>query len=324
MPGEREIISKLRQRAQAADNVIVGIGDDAAVLGGDACDLLLCSDLTVEGVHFRLDWADPRVIGRKALAVTLSDIAAMGGTPLTGLVSVALPPGVSSDLIDGLFEGIFEIAGRNRVTIVGGDTSLSPGPLFIDTVLMGTCLKGRAIRRSGAHKGDRIYVTGRLGASTLGLRLLEQGVRLGRASETERQAIIKHLSPDPRIDFGSLIATGELATSMIDISDGLSTDLGHILEECGCGAVIDANAIPVAEPVRALALDPLRLALHGGEEYELLFTARPENHERIIDCSSKTSLPVSLIGEIVQGKGIRLMRDDVIEGIEPQGFEHVF
>ncbi len=322
MLGEWEIISKIRRRARTSAGVKVGIGDDAAVVEerGDL-DMLVCCDLMVEGVHFRL--RDPFMIGRKSLAVTLSDIAAMGGHPQYALVSLAVPAGSSVDLIDPLFDGLCDMARWADVAIIGGDTSASPGPIFIDTIVLGECLKGTAVRRTGAKPGNRIYVTGALGASALGLRLLEQGLSLDGSDEMQKRAMMKHLDPEPRCAFGRAIGLANLATAMIDISDGLSVDLSHILEESRCGAIIDALSIPVADSVSAIAEDGLQLALHGGEEYELLFTGRAEDHEKILNCSAMTGLPVTLIGEIIAGRGLHLRRGVVIEEVEPQGFEHL-
>ena len=332
MPGELEIISRLRKRARASPQVRVGIGDDAAVIGTEgAKDLLACCDLMVEGVHFRREWATWRLIGRKALAVTLSDIAAMGGTARYAMVSLALPRTMSAHEVEELFAGLDEMAAASNVSIVGGDTSSSVDSLFIDTIVLGECVTGRAITRAGAQVGDVIYVTGRLGASALGLNLLERGLRLADADSTAarapHRALMKHLAPEPRLRAGRRIGERNLATAMIDLSDGLSTDLGHLLEESRCGAVLHAAALPVDESVRelaagGLAIDPLQLALHGGEEYELLFTARPEARQRIATLAKDCNLPITAIGEIVAGQGLQLERDGARQLIQPAGYEH--
>lgn len=321
MPAEREIIAKIKRRARLTSGVKVGIGDDAAVIEerGDL-EMLVCCDLMIEGVHFRP--GDPFMLGRKSLAVTLSDIAAMGGHPQYALVSLAIPQGSSAEFIDRFFDGLCDMARWADVAIIGGDTSSSPGPMFIDTIVIGECFKGTAIRRSGARPGNRIYVTGALGASALGLRLLDEGVSFDEADSLQKAALLKHLDPEPRCAFGRAIGLAGLATAMIDISDGLSVDLSHILEESNCGAILDSPSIPVAESALALAEDALALALHGGEEYELLFTASPHNHERILNVSSMAALTVTLIGEITAGRGLRLRRGVVLEEIEPRGFEH--
>ena len=331
MPKESEIISRIKARASTSERVRIGIGDDAAVIKtGEAVDLLACSDLSVEGVHFRIEWSEARSIGRKALAVTLSDVAAMGGEARYAMISVALPPSLSSEFIDDLFQGFLDIARDSGVSIVGGDTSASVDHLFIDTAVIGDAQSGRAVTRAGAQSGDLIYVTGSLGASALGLSLLEQGHRLDseegddHAARARREVLIKHLRPEPRMEAGKAIGAAGLATAMIDISDGLSTDLWHILDESRLGAIIHAVEIPIAESVKLLALEgALRLALHGGEEYELLFTSPRAFQAKIEEQSRLLSLPITLIGEITEGEGLRLERGGAYETLPPAGYEHM-
>jgi thiamine-monophosphate kinase len=332
MPGELKIISEIRKRARASTDVSVGIGDDAAVikLCGER-DLIACSDLMVEGVHFRLEWTDAEMIGRKALAVTLSDVAAMGGAPRFAMMSVALAGKLSPEFIDDLIRGMFDLADSCGVSIIGGDTSSSRDSLFIDTIAIGECPRGRAITRAGAEAGNDIYVTGSLGAAALGLTLLEQGFTLNdEQNKVEKErgiAIRKQLAPEPRLEAGRLIGESSLAMAMIDISDGLSTDLWHILEESRCGAIIHAEAIPIAECVMNLGeemmIDPLAFALHGGEEYELLFTARPENHTQVFELFKTLELQVTNIGHITQGGGLHLERNGSLESLAPSGYEHM-
>lgn len=331
MPTETEIIARLRRRASVSDQVRLGIGDDAAVIkcaGGK--DLIACCDLMVEGVHFRTQWISPRLLGRKALAVNLSDIAAMGGVPKFAMMSVALPSKYSSEFTDELFDGVFELAEASGVSIIGGDTSGSRDSLFIDISLLGECESGRAVTRRGAKPGDAIYVSGSLGASALGLSLLESGFRLeavGNQSSATAQAALKQLFPNPRVELGRAIGEAGLATAMIDISDGLSTDLGHLCDESGCGAVIHAGAIPIADCVKSLAselkgIDPLRLALHGGEEYELLFTANPEDYGRIQELAVSCDVTITNVGDILQGHGLQLESDGRLEPMPSLGYEH--
>lgn len=332
MPSESEIIARLRKRAGVNDEVVLGIGDDAAVIkttGGK--DLIACCDLMVEGVHFRTEWTPPRLLGRKALAVNLSDVAAMGGVPKFAMMSIALPHWCSSEFVDELFEGMLQLANASGVSIIGGDTSSSRDSLFIDVSVIGECESGKAVTRRGANVGDRIYVSGSLGASALGLSLLEDGFRLDDSqdiSDARRQAVLKHLSPEPQLKLGRAIGEAGLATAMIDISDGLSTDLGHILDESSVGAIIHAAAIPVAECVLPVAsgasgIDPLSLALNGGEEYELLFTVRPENDEQVIALAEALSARITAIGEIVAEKSLNLERAGAFESIQPSGYEHL-
>jgi len=338
MPGELEIIARLRARARATEGVGVGIGDDAAVLQmGGGRDLLACSDLMAEGVHFRREWSLPRLLGHKAMAVTLSDIAAMGGTARYAMASVALPHTLSAAFIEELFDGMLAYTEATGVAIIGGDTSSSIDSLFIDTIALGDCDTGRAVRRNGARAGDVIYVTGALGASATGLLLLERGYRLAdnlsaaanenaAISRARTQSMMKHLAPAPHLALGRWIGERRLATAMIDVSDGLSTDMSHVLDESHCGAILRAEAIPINDAARLLAdelkTEPLRLALHGGEEYELLFTARPESHARIAELSSQFDVPITAIGEIIAGSGLRLERNGALEILMPSGYEH--
>lgn len=370
MAKESEIIAGIRARAAAfaASGVRVHIGDDAAVLEQNgATDLLACTDLSVEGVHFRLDWASPRLVGRKALAVTLSDIAAMGGRARFALVSLAVPSSAlipdnathAATLADEVMDGLFEEAEAHGVAIVGGDTSRSPSALFIDTVALGECPRGGAVRRSGARPGEVIYVTGALGASQLGLRLLERGYRwreVVREGESDvagkvengveegtsgtqallealiQEALDKHLRPQPRLCFGQAIGERRLATAMIDISDGLSTDLSHLLEASHCGALLDATRLPLARAVSQLPVtellgdsretQPLALALHGGEEYELLFTAGEAAGEELADLAKELGIAVTVIGRVTEGRELRLQQDGKTRVLKPSGYEH--
>jgi thiamine-monophosphate kinase len=346
MAKESEIISNIRRKTRAVDDLIVGIGDDAAVIEHrGTTDLIACCDVSVEGVHFQRDWTSATLIGRKALAVTLSDVAAMGGEPRFAMVSLALPHTSQEALADEVMQGIFEIAEASDVAIIGGDTSSSRDSLFIDTSVIGECRKGQAITRGAARAGDLIFVTGSLGASALGLLLLEQGYRLNdRADENSsspgvedaakdvwnpmrQQALKKHLMPEPRLSFGKVMGELGLATAMIDISDGLSTDLSHILEESNCGATIRAELMPVADCVRKLArvmpeINLLNLVLHSGEEYELLFTAPGDNQRAIMEVAATLNLPVIVIGRITRGRESHLERGGKVELLLPSGYEH--
>jgi thiamine-monophosphate kinase len=331
MPNESQIISRLKDLSRVDKRVLVGIGDDAAVIQspGDSGerDLLACCDLMVEGVHFRAEWAPPRLLGAKALAVNLSDIAAMGGVPKFAMVSVALPHKFSTEFIDEVFRGLFDLAEASGVSIIGGDTSSSPDSFFIDVSVIGECATGKAITRGGANIGDSIYVSGSLGASALGLSLLEEGLRLGDGSDFQ-DALLKHLKPEPRLSLGRALGEAGLATAMIDISDGLSTDLWHLLDESKCGAVIDAGAIPIADCVsrssqRELTANPLQLALNSGEEYELLFTVTRENAANIEQLSNALVVPITRIGEVVASGGLQLETGDRLESLPRSGYEHV-
>jgi thiamine-monophosphate kinase len=242
------------------------VGDDCAVLDAPPGERLLATvDMLVEGVHFRVGDVDPFTLGRRALAINLSDIAAMGGTPRWCLVSLGLPaPG---PFVERFYAGLADMARGHGVLVAGGNIARLPERTVIDITVLGSA--AHPVGRDGARPGDGIYVTGPLGRSAAGLRCLLSG------NPSHPALVAAHLDPRPRVAEGRKLAT--VATAMMDISDGLAQDLGHICERSRCGAALDSAAIPIdAETRRAateLGLDPLDLALHGGEDYELLYTA---------------------------------------------------
>ena len=244
------------------------IGDDCAVLDLPPGERLLATvDMIVEGIHFRIEDTDPVTLGRRALAINLSDIAAMGGTPRWCLVSLGLPR--ASAFVDGIYEGIGDMARRHAVLVAGGNIARVPERMAIDITVLGTA--ARPVMRDGARAGNHIYVTGPLGRSAAGLQCLLRG------NPHHPALVAAHLDPQPRIAQGRALAA--IATAMIDISDGLAQDLGHICERSGVGVNLDSARIPVDGETRQaaaeLGLDAAHLALHGGEDYELLYTAPP-------------------------------------------------
>lgn len=350
---EFDLIDRLKGRAERTDtpdssftlppsSLIRGIGDDAAVIRAEiGKNTVVTTDLLVEEIDFRRETTRPDLLGHKALAVSLSDIAAMGACPRWALVSIGLPKEVwGSEFVDGFYEGFFSLADRYDVTLIGGDVSRTPERIVIDSIVIGESIKGGAIFRSGAQPGDQIFVTGYLGDAAAGLRLIEQGVRL-KPQTTKQPAIsatsrpssersidyllLRHLQPEPRVGWGLLIGDKQLATAMIDISDGLSSDLNHLCRESKVGALIDASRIPIDHLVTELcgrrALDPLMLALHGGEDFELLFTVKAENVAKLptrVDGVSATR-----IGEITGApSGIRIAEGSKIWNLEPGGWDH--
>ena len=297
---EKLLIERIRRSAAVPGRHSgKGIGDDCAVLplprGHEA---LVTTDFSLEGVHFRREWHPPDSVGHRCLARGLSDIAAMGGIPRWAFLSLALPPDLPQSWVDKFVKGLLKLAGQYSVTLAGGDTSQSPGGILADIVVLGSVPSGKAILRSGARPGDFIYVTGTLGSAAAALNQLRNGMKLRPKSHA------KHFYPEPRVAVGQFLREKKLASAMIDISDGLSTDLGHICEESGTGAVVYAEALPSASAgsqdhrlvpghalthavrrsrmTQALAHEGnarerqvLLPALHGGDEYELLFTASP-------------------------------------------------
>jgi len=250
------------------------LGDDCAVLPKDGqTDQLMTADMLVEDVDFRLEWTNPEFLGHKALAVSLSDIAAMGGEPEWAMLSIAVPAKLwESSLLDEFYDGWIALARKFSVELIGGDVSRSPDKLIIDSIVGGIAPKGKAILRSGARSGDGIFVTGTLGGAAGGLKLLEDNEDpYAKSSEL----ILKQLKSEPQVELGKLLQSLGIVTSMIDISDGLSSDLWHLCEMSGVGAEIDAELIPV-DPLLTEhfpANECLAFALNGGEDFELLFTA---------------------------------------------------
>jgi thiamine-monophosphate kinase len=315
-------------------SLIQGIGDDAAVIrSAKGKDTVVTTDLLIEEVDFKRDTTTPELLGHKALAVSLSDIAAMGGRARLGFVSIGLPADVwESGFAERLYDGYLELADRYGVELAGGDISRTPGKIVIDSILIGECDPGRAVLRRGAAPGDQIFVTGFLGDAAAGLRLIERGARVHTASGPKRleehsvdRLLLRQLRPDPRVGWGLFLGEQQLASAMIDISDGLSSDLNHLCKESGVGAVIDAARIPIDQVVTEIcgrrALDPLLLALHGGEDFELLFTVKPENVRKLprrVD-----GIPVTCIGTIKeQSYGVKISEGPRVWNLEAGGWRH--
>lgn len=295
------------------------VGDDCAVLPKDAStDLLISTDMLVEDIDFRLDWTTPELLGNKALAVSLSDVAAMGGTPVWALLSIGIPEALwSAKFLDRFYDGWHELANRHGVKLVGGDISRTPNKLVIDSTVGGSVPTGTSVLRSGAQVGDSIYVTGPLGGAAAGLRLLNQGERLGGSHDL---LLKKQLVPEARVELGPRLRDSGAITSMIDLSDGVSSDLAHICRASNVGSVISANDIPFEGEVMSIAgsVDAmLDLALNGGEDFELLFTAPQEK------ISQLNFDDIFRIGEITERSGIvELERDSKREVLPPGGYRH--
>jgi thiamine-monophosphate kinase len=311
---EKLLISRIRSRATRRKGIVAGIGDDCAILQIPAGQqALVTTDFSLEGIHFRREWHPPEVVGHRCLTRGLSDIAAMGGKPVAVFLSLALPQNLRQPWVDRFTKGLLGLADRFNVTLAGGDTAQSPGGILADIVVIGSIPKGKAIRRSGARPGDRIYVTGTLGGAAAALKLLFAGKKLRQAD------FPRHFHPVPRIEVGQFLLEKGLASAMIDLSDGLSTDLGHICEESGVGAEIQAPAIPRASVGKPAHEVDLQLALHGGDDYELLFAA-PRGKQVPPHIAG---VDITQIGHATRQKHIILMNDQGVElEFHPQGWEH--
>ncbi len=325
--GEFGFIDSIRGQCDIpVKGVIKGIGDDCAVLSSrTGRALLVTADMLVEDIHFVIGKIPFYQLGRKALAVNLSDIAAMGGRPLAALISLAIPVETEVEAIQELYRGMRDICDRHEFTIVGGDTVASPDKLAINVSMIGDARQDEVLYRSGASPGDKIYLTGYVGDSIAGLKILKN--ELTPPEGTGGYFIKAHNDPAPLVEAGRIIAASGLASAMIDLSDGLLSDLGHICEESGVGALLFAERIPLSSELTLLAqsegFNPLDLAISGGEDYQLLFTVPAENEQGIEKLFEEHDLPLYLIGGMGQGQGIRMVKaDGSVAQLRPKGFNH--
>ncbi len=297
--GEFKLIDIISRQVSPTASVIKGIGDDAAVIkiGKSRC-LVVTTDILTENIHFRTEFTTPYLLGKKTMAVNLSDIAAMGATPLYYLVCLTIPSHTSTSFVRNLYKGMNYTAKQYGTCLVGGDTSSSTTKISISVTLIGTAKSKNIIYRNNAKKGDLIFITGSPGDSSLGLMMLEKSN--GRIKKNN--LVKKHLDPVPRVKAGLEIARQKIASSMIDISDGLAADLKHILEQSQSGAVINLSQLPLSPSYRknvsAYTNQFYYPALCGGEDYELLFTVSPEKKQSAEKLAEKTGIPITCIGEI--------------------------
>jgi thiamine-monophosphate kinase len=313
---EKTLISRVRRGARTGRNLVAGIGDDCAVLrlppGHEA---LITTDFSLEGIHFRRDWHPAEAIGHRCLTRGLSDIAGMGGKPIAAFLSLALPRTLPQAWVNGFVHGLLELAGRVGVPLAGGDTAESPSGVLADIVVLGSVPKGRAILRSGANPGDRLYVSGELGGSAAAVEQMMKHPK----RKLNPHYYPRHFFPEARLELGRILRERGLASAMIDTSDGLSTDLAHLCEESGVGAEIVAEAIPVARIGKPARVIDERFALHGGEDYELLFTVRPGKRVP----PQLAGVPLTQIGVVTRGRKIFLRN---AKGVRyeflPRGWEH--
>jgi len=304
---EMELIAWLRSRLPGHPALAVGLGDDAAVLDlAGRSKLVVAVDMLTDGVHFRLAEVDPRRVGRKALAVNLSDLAAMAAHPLAALVALTIPRSGGLELARQLYEGMLPLAEQYELALAGGDTNTSDGPLSISVTVLGQPGKKGPLRRNGARPGDRILVTGELGGSILG----------------------RHLDVQPRVAEAIWLQENHELNAGIDISDGLALDLSRVCQESGCGAILQADAIPISAAAVRLAADshdgrtPLHHALGDGEDFELLLAAPQVEADRIVQ-SQRVEMPITCIGRFTAEPGLWLEDDrQQRTTLQLQGFQH--
>jgi thiamine-monophosphate kinase len=308
---EKQLIKRIRRAARGGKSVVTGIGDDCAVLRvPPGHELLVTTDFSIEKVHFRRDWHRPEVVGRRCLTRGLSDIAAMGGEPLAAFLSLAVASDVPQKWVDRFLKGLLALAEEFEVPLAGGDTAQSAGGIQADIVVVGSVPKGTAVLRSGAKAGDRIYVTGELGGAAAALARLAESKPVGAE-------YIRHFRPLARVAVGQWLRRRGVASAMIDVSDGLSTDLEHICQESHVGAEIEAEAIPRAQVGLGKKRVGLELALHGGDDYELLFTSASAVPSEV------AGVRVTRIGRTTQSAGMRLIAaDGKPQPLKAGGWEH--
>jgi thiamine-monophosphate kinase len=324
--GEFQLIRRITSGWRHGSDVLIGLGDDASAVRSPGSNLLFLqtTDTLVEEVDFHKGWGTPRQLGHKALAANLSDIAAMGGKPRYAHLALAIPATWTQENIVSLTQGFALLANSFEVDIIGGDLSATSGPLVINVMVTGEAPEQLVLRRSGAKPGDVIWVSGTMGDAAGGLKLLQGGMK--RLTDHFASAF---LTPRPQIACGLVCAESRAVNAMIDISDGLAGDLGHIMQASGVGAVIEEKKLPVSialrNAVRWYGWDLLDLMLHGGEDFELLGCSPPESFDKLKNLvMDKTGETLTAIGRIVESPELTLLRSDgSSETIAPQAYEHV-
>jgi thiamine-monophosphate kinase len=319
--GERALIDRITARLATPPWVVIGPGDDAAVIEPERGALdVLTTDALVEGVHFDRRFVPPDAIGHRALAVNVSDLAAMGAKPRAALLSLALPDTLDVAVVDGIVDGLLALAGSYRIAIVGGNITRSPGPLMIDVTAIGSVKPRRVLTRSGARPGDEVYVTGTIGDAFVGLRSLQQD-EIGCAICQQR-----YLRPEPRVRVGLLLGRNRAASACMDLSDGLADGVRQVADASRVGMTIDASALPISDAARHWherhGSDPIAAAFSGGDDYELLFTVRPSARGRLRAVRQNSrGVPMTRIGVVTREPRI-VLRTPQGERELPEGFEH--
>lgn len=327
--GERGLIARIRERFPAPPGLLaVGIGDDAAVaLPVRGALEILTTDALVEGIHFDLAFCSLADVGYKALAVNISDVAAMGGTARLALLSLILPARLTVEDVDGLLDGVAAIATSAGVTLAGGNITASPGPLIVDVSLVGSVRPRRVLTRAGGHPGDALYVTGAVGAAAAGLGWLRANAAGGAEPDAGLAACVaRYRRPEPRARLGALLGRTRSASACMDLSDGLADAVAQLAAASGTGARIDAGALPIPDAAggwfAAAGVDPISAAAAGGDDYELLFAVSPRRSGRLRGVLRQArGVPVTRIGELTSSAAVVLQRDGASHPL-PHGFVH--
>jgi thiamine-monophosphate kinase len=326
--GELALIARVRARAGAPPAFVpIGIGDDAAVVEPARGEQdVITTDSLVEHIHFRRDWTVARSIGAKAVAVNLSDLAAMGATPRVVLLSLILPPALPLDDFDALVDGVVTEAAGAGAALIGGNISRSPGPLVVDVTAMGSVGRRRVLTRAGGRPGDELYVTGSVGAGAAGLAILTAGVaRAGLAAE-EAACVARYEHPAARVRCGRVVAASRAASACMDLSDGLADAARQIAQASGTGVELEAEAIPVspgaARWLERPGVDPVEAAIAGGDDYELLFAVSPRRRRAFLSTLRLCRpLEVTRVGRLTKDPGLSITRAGVPSALS-FGFHH--
>ena len=315
---ETDLIQTLRHEFRSEyKNIVLGIGDDAAVIKPGGKFQVLTKDLLIENTHFVASQHPPELLARKSLSVNLSDVAAMGCRPRYALYGLGMPPGTDPVWLEAFISSLKQALGEFEVALIGGDVTRAER-ISISVTLLGE--GDTYLTRSGAHAGDRLYVSGTLGDAAWGLELLKNNVKLGENPQTDA-CLRAFLDPVPQVALGQALSQAEIPSAMIDVSDGLSIDLRHICAESGVGAEVDIDSLPLSEALTSLASEPLNWALYGGEDYQLLFSVSED--KRPLVPGLQASFPVTEIGRITPGNEVFSV--DVVgekQILKPAGFQH--
>jgi thiamine-monophosphate kinase len=323
--GERALIARITARLAMPPWVVVGPGDDAAVVEPERGALdVLTTDAQVEGVHFDRRFVPPDAIGHRALAVNLSDLAAMGAQPRAALLSLALPDDTLVSDLDAIVDGLLALANLHRVVLIGGNITRTPGPMVLDVTAIGTVKRRCVLTRAGARPGDDVYVTGTLGDAAVGMRSLREGD--ANTDVLPESCEARYLRPEPRVRAGVVIGRNRAASSCMDLSDGLADAVRQVAEASGVGMRLDSAAIPISEASRTWharsSSDALDTALSGGDDYELLFTVRQSQRGRFRAARKLCGdLAVTRIGTVTKGRELVLTCEDQSRPL-PHGYEH--
>jgi thiamine-monophosphate kinase len=325
--GERQVIARIRARVPAAPPfVVIGIGDDAAVLepARNRVDVVT-TDAAVEGVHFDRRFMDARAIGHRLLAANLSDLAAMGAEPRTALLSLMLPDALPLAELDGLLDGFLALAARTGTHLVGGNVTRSPGPLVLDVTVSGAAKRRKVLTRSGARAGDGLYVSGSVGGAAAGLAWLQRHGTVPPDDPAIADAVGRFLAPEPRLRLGTLAGRTRAASAAMDLSDGLADAVRQVAEASGLGARLEAAALPVHPAVAAVgggAGDVVEAALAGGEDYELLLAVPRRSTRRLEAAARIARVPVTRIGVLTPAGSGLILASEAGDRPIPEGFEH--